>query len=375
MRIAEVEAIPLTAPLTGVLKTAQDEKRTVSMVLVKIETECGLEGYGECLGRWTPLAYAQIVDDLLRPKLLGRDPFAVEGIWRNTWRSLYGRSGGMLIEAMAGVDIALWDLMGKATKLPVYKLLGGVGRTHVAAYASSIFVVDESETEEEAHRLRDLGFKMVKLKVGGDPVLDLRRVKLVREVLGDDIELAVDANWAYDIDSATIVGRTLTEYGVCWLEEPLPPEDREGYRLLGRAVPIRLAAGESEYTSFGVRDLIMERSVGVIQPDVARAGGITETRRIATLADVFHVDYAPHVGFSGAVCVAATLHLAAALPNFLTFETMVMPNPLREKLATNPIGSWQQLTKDGTLPVPQEAGLGIEIDENVLEMYRVKRPE
>ena len=144
------------------------------------------------------------------------------------------------------------------------------------------------------------------------------------------------------------------------------PEDIEGYRRLAASSPMRLAAGESDFTAYGARDLVASRSVGVIQPDVARSGGITETRRIANLAHAFHVSYAPHVGFSGAICAAASLHLAAAMPNFLTFECMFFENPLLDNLLRQPVGSARQL-RGGALPVPQGPGLGIEVDRDALK--------
>jgi len=192
--ITKVEAIPLVAPLPETLRTASDAKDTVSIVLVRVETDDGLIGHGECMGRWTPLAYARIIDDLFTPRLIGRDPFDAAEIWRDLSRSLYARTAGMLVEAIAGVDIALWDLMGQAAGLPVHKLLGGVGRTEVDAYGSSIMVTDTDATVREAERIVSGGFTGLKLKVAGDPVCDLERVDAVRRTVGDGAKLFVDAN-------------------------------------------------------------------------------------------------------------------------------------------------------------------------------------
>jgi galactonate dehydratase len=323
------------------------------------------------MGRWTPLAYAQIIDDLFTPRLLGRDPFDAAAIWHDLSRSLYARTGGMLVEAIAGVDIALWDLMGKAVGVPIHKLLAGIGRTEVAAYASSIMVADDEETVREAERAVSSGFTGLKLKVAGDPVRDLKRVDDVRRAIGDDVKLFVDANWAYDLPTAIRVGDALSERGVEWLEEPLVPEDHAGYRALAVRTRIAIACGESEFTADGLSDLITSRSISFVQPDVARAGGISETRRIANLADSCHVAFAPHVGFSGAVCVAATLQLCAAAPNFSVFEAMVIPNPLREELCVEAPGTVQTLTPEGCVPVPSGPGLGIEIRDDALERFLV----
>jgi len=366
MKITDVRAVPLTAKLPQVQQTSQANFAAISIVVVQVTTDNDLVGYGECLARFAPKAYVEIIHDLLRPKLIEADPFAAEGLWRAMYRSLSGRSGGVLIECIAGVDIALWDLMGKGTGQPIYKLLGGAGRKEIPAYASSIMVNDNVESECE--RLVALGFRMIKLKLSGNPDIDLMKVRAARRVLGDKIDLVVDANWAYDLDTAIRVGRGLAEAQVFWFEEPIVPEDREGYCRLRDTVPIRIAAGESEFTAFGARDLITSRSVGVIQPDVARAGGITETRRIALLADIFHVQYAPHVGFSGVICSAASLHLAAAMPNLLAYECMVIPNPLREQLAHSAVDDPSYLV-DGKIAVPQGPGLGIEIDDEMLNRF------
>ncbi len=370
--ITKVEAIPLSAPLPETLRTASDAKDRVSIVLVRVQTDDGLVGHGECMGRWTPLAYARIIDDLFTPRLIGRDPFDAAAIWSDLSRSLYARTAGMLVEAIAGVDIALWDLMGQAAGLPVHKLLGGVGRTEVDAYGSSIMVTDEEASVRAAERIVSSGFTGLKLKVAGNPVRDLERVDAVRRAIGDGVSLFVDANWAYDLPTAILLGDALADRGVEWLEEPLVPEDNEGLRALASRTRIALACGESEFTADGFADLITSRSLAFVQPDVARAGGITETRRIATLADAHHVSYAPHVGFSGAVCVAATLHLCAAAPNFSVFEAMVIPNPLREELCEETPGDPSTLTATGALPVPQGPGLGIRIREDALERFLVR---
>jgi D-galactarolactone cycloisomerase len=371
VKIATVEAIPLTAPLPRVMRTAQDVKTDVSLVLVRIETDDGVVGWGEVLGRWTPRSYASIVSDLLAPRLIGRDPFDAEALWDDMNHSLSGRGGGMLVESIAGVDIALWDVMARSLGQPIHRLLAGVGRRSVRAYASSIMVDDVAETRAAAEGLASTRFRAVKLKVGGGLRRDLERVAIVRSILGPDIDLLVDANWSYSVDEALEFARRAAEHDVGWLEEPLPPHDREGYVRLGRESAIPIAAGESEYTAVGIRDLIASRSLAFAQPDVSRAGGITETRRIATLAHAFDVRFAPHVGFSGVVCLAATIQLAAAMPNFHVLEAMTIPNPLREELATMPIGTADGLTDTGEIPVPDGPGLGIELDPDAIQRYRI----
>jgi len=371
VRITVVEAIPLTAPLPRVMRTAQDVKTDVSLVLVRIETSDGIVGWGEVLGRWTPRSYASIVSDLLAPRLIGRDPFDAEALWASMNGSLSGRGGGMLVEAIAGVDIALWDVMARSLDVPIHRMLAGVGRASLRAYASSIMVDDVAETRAAAERFTATRFRSLKLKVGGDPKRDLERVSMVRSIIGPDVELLVDANWAYSVADAIEFGRRAAEHDIGWLEEPLPPHDREGYARVAKACPIPIAAGESEYTAVGMRDLIAGRSLAFAQPDVSRAGGITETRRIAALADAFDVRFAPHVGFSGVVCLAATIQLAAAVTNFHVLEAMTIPNPLREALSTTPLATAEQLTDAGEVPVPQGPGLGIDLDPAAIERYRI----
>lgn len=371
MRITGVRSYPLTVPIGDLQRTSQGSFGTISILVVVVETDAGIAGVGEALARYGPKAYAELVDGLLAPKLVGMDPFAIEAVWQKLFRTFSGRSGGMLIEAIAALDIALWDIMGKATGRPVYELLGHMGRQRIRAYASSIPWTDDDDATGWVERCLGWGFNEIKVKIGAPVEAAIARAQLVREVAGPGVRLMADANWIFDVDEALEVGRALGELGYFWFEEPIVPEDLEGYKLLRAKLPLRLAAGESEHTAQGAAALLSSRAVGVIQPDVARSGGITETRRIATLAHALHVPYAPHVGASGAVCVAASLHLAAAMPDFLTFECMVFPNPLRDRLLKEPVGATETL-ENGTLPLPEGPGLGIELDMAEVERLTVR---
>lgn len=366
MRIVEVKAHPLAAPIApDIQKTSAGNYPTISILVVEVITDQGITGWGEGLLRAAPAAAATLVEQTLKPLLLGADPFTVEALWLTLARATTGRSGGVLIETVAAIDIALWDIMGKALGQPVHRLLGTCGRERVTAYASSIswgpLAIAEAQAEEAVRR----GFPLLKVKIGAPVEAAIERMRILTRLVGGRAKLCADANWAFEYDDAVRLARALLDLDVHWLEEPIVPEDLDGYRRLRAAVPIRFAAGESEFTAWGARDLIASRAVGVIQPDVARSGGITETRRIATLAHCFHVAYAPHMGFSGAICAAASLHLAAAMPNFATFECMIFPNPLREELATTKPGD-PSLLEGGALPVPEGPGLGIEIDRAAL---------
>lgn len=373
MRIESVRGIPLLAVLDEPQRTGVATYTKLGIALVEVRTDEGVLGYGECLARYSPRIWAAIVDDLLAPLVVGEDPFDTEHLWTRMFRDLRsfsGHSRGMLVEAIAGVDTALWDIKGKAAGLPLHALLGGATRTRVDAYASSIMQRERSAMEAEAASLVERGFRAIKIKVGVGVEHDAMTVRAIRRVVGDHIDLMLDANGAYQAPDAIELAHRVQDLRITWFEEPVVADDLDGYERIRAASAIPLAAGEAEFTRFGARDLLARKVIDVIQPDVARAGGVSETRKIVDLAAVQHVAYAPHVGFSGAVCVAATLHLAASAPNFLTYECIHTANPLRERLATLPIGGPDQLV-DGQIPIPTGPGLGVELDAEILQRYRV----
>ena len=370
LTISAVRAIPLTAQMQAGTRTSQGAFGAVSIVLVEVRTADGIVGYGECLGRFGARAYAELINEVFAPRLLGQSAFDIRRLWQQMRASLTGRAGGMLVEAIAGVDIALWDVVGKALGQPVHRLLGGMGRMRVDCYASSVNWAGLDVMEAQALHVVSLGFQAIKIKLGQPVARAIEAATRLREVVPPHVRLSVDANWAYSLDEAVAVGHALHRLGYWFFEEPIVPEDVAGYAQLRRSVSVPLAAGESDYTVAHASELLRERLVAIIQPDVARAGGISETRDIATLAHAFHVGYAPHVGWSGAVCVAASLQLAAAMPAFVSFECMFIANPLRDELATQRVGAAQDLV-DGQLPVPQGPGLGIDIDWDAVQRYRI----
>ena len=370
LTITGVRAIPLTAQMQAGTRTSQGDFGAVSIVLVEVRTADGILGYGECLGRFGARAYAGLINEVFAPRLLGQSAFDIRRLWQQMRASLTGRAGGMLVEAIAGVDIALWDVVGKALGQPVHRLLGGMGRTQVDCYASSVNWASLEVMEAQARQVVAMGFKAIKIKLGQPVARAIEAATRLREVVPAEVRLSVDANWAYSLDEAVAVGHALHRLGYWFFEEPIVPEDVAGYAQLRRTVSVPLAAGESDYTVAHASELLRERLVAIIQPDVARAGGISETRDIATLAQAFHVGYAPHVGWSGSVCVAASLQLAAAMPAFVSFECMFIANPLRDALATQRVGSAQDLV-DGRLAVPQGPGLGIDIDWDAVQRYRI----
>lgn len=368
--ISQIAAYPLRAVLAKAQRTSQGDYPAIEVVVVEVTTSDGIVGYGEGLARRGAAGYARFIDEALSPRLIGKDPADRRALWKLMRGALSGQPGGQIVEAISAIDIALWDIAGKAAGEPIHKLLGGMGRTRVPAYASSINWLDDATVEAEVAAALKAGFREIKVKLGHPLKNAIARAKFVRRLAGDDIALYVDANWAYDVDDALVVGRALADLGYGFFEEPIAPHDRAGYRRLAQHLPIRLAAGESDYVASEALAMLQERSLGLIQPDVTRSGGITETWRIAELAASFNTAYAPHVGWSGAICVAASLQLAAAAETLRTFECMVYANPLRDSFTQPVVGEGSQLI-DGQLEVPQGPGLGIEVDRDMLARHRI----
>lgn len=384
MKIVSVEPISLLVPITEAIPSPisipypEDLTRTIfgayRTTLVRVRTDDGLEGVGECMVRLAPTATRDIVQ-ALEEVLLGRDPFEIETIWERMYGTMMNRGHwkGFFIEAISGIDIALWDLLGKALGQPVYKLLGAMSN-RLWSYASSLRFREWTETLDLAHRFRDEGFNAMKVKIGQNPRQDVETVRRLREALGPEVTLMADANCGYDANTALWVGERIQEYDILWFEEPIAPDDLVGYHNLCQHFTMRIAAGESEFTRYGFRELVAREAVDVIQPNVSRCGGLTEARKIAALASAFHVPCAPHTGSSSAICMAAALHFAASLPNFLIYEYMQTdwsrnePNPLRRSLILeDPYAEFH----DGFLYVPDRPGLGVTLNEDIISRYRV----
>lgn len=384
MKITKVTPINLFVPMTGTQKAPISlpfGDRIAGVVfsgyratLVRIETDAGVDGVGECLVRLAPKATGALVEELA-PILIGQDPRDVEPLWDMLYATMRqrGHVRGTMLEAMSGIDIALWDILGKDAGLPVCKLLGGQYRDRLWCYASSLRMRDMTTVVKEAVGYVEVGFTAMKLKIGRDLGQTFQSVAEVRKAIGDKIHLSVDANCAYDVRTALQVGRRLEEYGIQWFEEPIPPDDVDGYTELAHALDVPIAAGECEFTRWGVKDLLVRRAIDIIQPDVARAGGFSECRKIGALSSAFNIAYAPHTGSSSAVCMAASIQMAAALPNFLIYEFMrsdwsaEQRNPLREDLVREPVEAFEQ----GHILVPDRPGIGVELNETIVSRYRV----
>ncbi|MFW7342034.1 mandelate racemase/muconate lactonizing enzyme family protein [Pollutimonas sp. H1-120] len=351
--------------------------KTRGSCIVEIETQDGMVGWGECYG---PAHVSRaFIDTQFGPRIIGRDAFDVEVIWEDLYNRIkdYG-SSGMAIAAISGIDIALWDIIGKSCGKPVHKLIGGAFRDKVQAYATGLYFIDMDrlieEAVEEAQGYVEEGFAAIKMKIGlGSPKLDIARVEAVRKAIGDDVRLMVDANHCFTVPAAIRLGRELEKLDVEWFEEPISPEDLDGYVEVTRALDMAVAGGENEYTRWGFRDIVTRKAMDIVQPDVCAAGGFSECRKIAALATAHGVECVPHA-WGSVIGVAATLHFIAALPDQPPsfrpmpplFEFEQCENPFRDHLATEPI-----VQHKGVVAIPTGAGLGIEIDRGVLAKYSV----
>jgi D-galactarolactone cycloisomerase len=351
--------------------------KTKGALVVEIVTDEGVIGWGDCYG---PAAVNKaIVDTVLRASLIGRDPFDVEVIWEELYNKVkdYGLTG-MTISAISGIDIALWDIIGKAVGKPIHKLIGGAFRTELQAYATGLYFKDmdrlNEQAVEEARGYVDQGFKAIKMKIGlGSQTKDIDRVAAVRDAIGNDVQLMVDANHCFTVPQAINLGRELEKLGVHWFEEPISPEDLDGYVEVSRKLDMAIAGGENEFTKFSFRRILEKRAMDIVQPDVCAAGGITECKKIAALAQAQAIQCVPHA-WGTAIGLAATMHFLASLPNtppclvpqppMLEYEQTF--NPFRDELSSTALTH-----VGGVVHVPTGPGLGIEINRAVLDKYRV----
>ncbi len=373
MRIATVQCRMLAGTLEKPIHFGIGAFPTFSATLVEITTDDGLTGIGECIVRRAPQVTKTVVDQMLAPVLIGRDPHDVEGLWDEMFQQLrgWGHYRGFVFEAISGIDTALWDIVAQAADLPVYKVLGGAGRDRVPCYASSVYFAEIKKMVKEAAAQVRLGHTAIKVKIGrsapmGGRRTDVASVQAIRSELGPKIDIMLDVNSAYDAATAIKVGRQLEEADITWLEEPVPPDDLAGYQRVRQGQPIPVAAGESEFGLFGFRDLIQRGAIDILQPDVARVGGFTAARRVGALVHAHNLRYAPHTGFSAGISHLAALHVAASVPNLLTYEYFYAPNPLRD-LFTDPFPQ----PREGYVAVPQRPGLGLALDRKLLKKFEI----
>lgn len=343
-------------PISNGLHTYSD----VEFTFVKIETDAGVTGYG--VGR--PKAGEKELRELFAKKLVGRDPTMTEAIWAELWSpKLYGRRG-LETRALSSIDLALWDIKGKLAGLPLYRMLGGF-RTRIPTYVAGGYYGPGKTTEDlqaEMVSYVERGARAVKMKVGAVSIReDVERVKAVRSAIGPDILLMVDANCAYRYYDAIQFARRVEEQDVFWFEEPVQPDDYEGFAKIAAATSIPLAAGENEYTKHGFRDLIATRAVAILQPDARYSGGVTEFMKIAALAEAHGLDICPHGDQQ------AHLNLLAAIPNARLLE--FYPREVSSIWADVYIHA-PEFNADGTVTVPEVPGLGCDPNEEALAAFR-----
>ncbi|MGH7264378.1 MAG: mandelate racemase/muconate lactonizing enzyme family protein [Candidatus Rokuibacteriota bacterium] len=389
MKIVDVRTIPLSYHCERPYLSASGPQLTRNALVVEIETDDGLVGIGEAGSAGGPLASTQVVVEReLKPLLLGEDPLLIERLWQTMFvRTRQHGRRGIVMHAISGVDIALWDLAGKVAGLPLFRLLGAF-RDRVEAYASGGFYQEGKDatalaTEMEGYVAR--GYRGMKMKVGRNPSTqtilremlalrdvcvvsleeDLARVAAVRKAIGSDAKLMVDVNCAWSPALAIEMGRAMEPYRPYWLEEPVATDDRRGSAEVARALATSVAGYETEVGLYGFRDLLTQEAVDIVQPDVTWSGGYTDCRRIAALAHAHHRMVAPHV-FGSAVTLVASLHFLASIPNGLALEMDENPNPLREALLTDPIA----IDPDGCVRLPERPGLGVSLEPATLERYR-----
>jgi D-galactarolactone cycloisomerase len=347
-------------------------------LLVEVKSDDGLSGWGET---WhSPPAAWTIIETALAPAILGQDPMEYQRLWAEMHERLgYERQGPGLM-ALSAVDMALWDLRGRALGQPIGRLLGGPIRTRVPAYASGPYLRPGRDPyrayRREAERFISPGFRAMKMKVGVDPAADGRAASAVRKVVGPDVILLADANQGYTVRPAIETGRQLEAEGFAWLEEPVAPDDVEGYAHVAGALGLAVVGGEALGGIRAFRSFFERNALDVAQPDLAIAGGFTEVTRIASLAAAWEVPIVPHV-WGTAVNLFAALQLCAVLPGYRShtampypwFEYDQSPNPLRELWGAPSVGP------DGMVEIPQGPGLGIEIDPRAFEPYLQRRAE
>lgn len=334
-------------------------------LLVKIETDEGLVGWGEALAPVAPVVAAAIVDNLLTPLILGEDPRSVRTLWHRMTESMRerGHLTGHQADAMAAVDIALWDLWGHATGLSVSELAGGRFHEVLPTYVSGIRGVDDIERAEKAAELVEGGVRRIKLHLGVDIRTDLATYDAVRGV-HPDLDVALDAHWTYRLGEARALGRELDDRKAWFFEAPLAPEDVEGHRDLATALATPIAIGEAMRSRFEFTDWLTRRAVGLTQPDIGRTG-ITEGLAIAAVADAFHVQVAPHHSAAFGIAMAAGVHVAASAASLLAFEYQPFTLPVANRLLTTPL----EVRADGGFLVPTGPGLGVTVDEDAIKEY------
>lgn len=376
MKIKSIDSFILSDKLKESFYFSQWEYNERRICIVKITCDNGITGWGEGYG---PAGLVKAGIEHLTPFVLGKHPLETETIWTMMYRrTLDFARRGILVSAMSAIDVALWDLKGKILGQPVHLLLGGKKRDVITPYATGMYFTKGPKLCEllskEAKSYADQGFKAMKMKVGLGIKEDIEHVKLVREAIGPDIDLMIDANHAYNLREAVLLAKAVEPYNIYWFEEPISPEYYEQYAELRTKTSIPIAGGECEYLRFGFQTLLQSKSVDIVQPDICSTGGLTEAKRIATLASVYGVEVVPHTWGTG-IAIAAAAHFVSNLdtiPGRLKKPRFYMEydrteNGLRDQLTISDIH-----IENGEIIIPDTPGLGFEVNEEALNKYSEK---
>ncbi len=375
MKIGDVKCHVLEAKLEEPFWWSFNQSDARASCIVEIIAEDGTSGWGECFG---PARLNAPIVEAFKPYLLGQDFRAGDLIWQTLYNQFRDQGQkGLTVTAISGVDIALWDLRGRHFEAPVHVLMGGPLRTSVQAYATGTYrhgdgdPLDYIVAEAEGY-VRD-GFRAIKLKIGFGVEQDLALMQAVREAIGPDVALMIDANHGFDVVEAIALGRAAESLDIGWFEEPVVPDELNSYVEVRAGQPIPVAGGECEFTRWGFREVLTRRAMDIIQPDTCAAGGLSECKKIADMATAFGVRYVPHVWGCG-IGLATALQLLAVLPHTPPRRTPLEPmlefdrseHPFRQSIMTSPIEH-----QDGIVQVPEGPGLGIEINRQTLAEYAV----
>ena len=387
MKITKITSHVLGYDLPETLGYSQQYYKKRTSHIVEVETDEGVTGWGECFGPGN-IAFANkgIVEKVIQPIVLGMQALDRDVIWHKVYNLMrdHGQKG-MPLQALSGVDIALWDIAGKAANLPLYKMIGGAHRDKVEVYGYGMMLRPEniksliSRFKEESAEIKEMGFKALKMKVGVGPKDDIKLIEAVRGGIGDNFRFMVDANHGYTTHDALYVGRAMEEFSPYWFEEPVAPEDLDGYRELRAALRVNISGGEAEFNRWGWRKLLESRGLDIAQPEVCALGGVSEYLRVLALCHSHFTPVVNHV-WGSAIAVAVNLHLLAAMPPLpgglfpwepmLEFDTT--HNRFIDDLLTVSLDIKKQVKiNNGTVSLPNGPGLGVTPKRDFLDKFRI----
>jgi len=387
MKITRITSHVLGYDLPETLGYSQQYYTKRTAHLVEVETDEGITGWGECFGAGNiALANKGIVQQVIQPMVLGMDPLDRDVIWHKVYNLMrdHGQKG-MPLQSLSGVDIALWDIAGKVAGLPLYKMIGGAHRDKIDVYGYGMMLRTESVDSlvarftDEAAAIKGMGFKATKMKVGLGPRDDVRLIEAVRRGVGDDYRFMIDANHAYTTHDAFYMGRAMEEFDPYWFEEPVAPEDLDGYRELRQGLRVNISGGEAEFNRWGWRALLESRGLDIAQPEVCALGGISEYLRVLALCHAHFTPVVNHV-WGSAVAVATNMHLLAAMPPLpgglhpwepmLEFDTT--HNSFRDDLLTTPLDIQGQVAaNNGTVALPMGPGICVTPDRDFVRKFNI----